>query len=115
MCPRSNGASYACGQEATASLTLLIGGRALTCRFEPTRDIYQRLLGTCFVGELDVNGCLVANGHAVAHTQSSRRYVPQEESAMQQRLGIHAGQFIQSSRWRQEGTRSPTVVSVYVR
>ena len=101
VCQRANGARYACGQEATAALTRLISGRALTCRFEPNRDIYQRLLGTCFLGELDVNGWLVANGHAVAYTRYSRRYVPQEAQAKQQRLGIHAGRFIPPSRWRQ--------------
>ena len=99
-CQRANEASYACGQEATAALTRLIGGRALTCRFAPNRDRYQRLLGTCFLGELDVNGWLVANGHAVAYTEYSRRYVVEEAQAKQQRRGIHAGQFIPPSRWR---------------
>ena len=76
------------------------GGRAITCRFDPNRDLYQRLLGTCFLDELDVNGWLVATGHAVAYTQYSRRYVSQEEYAKQQRLGIHAGRFVPPLRWR---------------
>ena len=99
-CQRANGARYACGQEATAALTQMIGGRAITCRFDPNRDLYQRLLGTCFLGALDVNGWLVATGHAVAYTQYSRRYVSQEEYAKQQRLGIHAGRFVPPWRWR---------------
>ena len=62
-------------------------------------DRCQRLLGICFLGELDVNGWLVANGHAVAYTQYSRRYVAQEASAKQHRRGMHAGWFMKPWDW----------------
>ena len=47
--------SYPCGTVATDALINRIGVSPLTCAGN-TRDRYGRLLATCFLGDLDVNG-----------------------------------------------------------
>ena len=85
--------SYPCGQVATNALIDKIGISPLTCVGD-TRDRYGRLLATCFVDDLDVNGWLVQHGYALAYRQYSTRHVPEEAKAKPPTRGMWSGPFL---------------------
>mgnify|MGYP001284779143 CR=1 FL=1 len=91
-----NGATYQCGQEATAALRALIAGRPVTCVGVPQkngteRDIYGRLLAECRAGDTLINARMVEGGHALAFRRYSVEYVPQEDRARAAGVGLWAG------------------------
>ena len=55
--------SYPCGQVSTPALIDKIGVSRLTCIGE-TRDHYKRVLPTCYLDDLEINGWLVRHGYA---------------------------------------------------
>ena len=95
---------YPCGQAATEALVEKIrASNVVSCYLEPDVDRYGRALGICFSRDgTDLNGWLVANGHAVAYF--SGPYMPHEEVASVKQRGVWAGEFIVPSEWRR-GTR----------
>ena len=102
LCLDADGMCYRCGQIATEVLKERIGDDSMvSCYLEPDRDSYGRALGVCFgLDGTDLNGWLVANGHALAYTYYSSRYVPQEGIATAAQRGIWDGQFVVPSQWR---------------
>ncbi len=48
------GQEWPCGDAAGAALAKLTADLEVLCR-APARDRYRRLLGTCFVGDLNLN------------------------------------------------------------
>ncbi len=95
---------YPCGQVATEALIQKIrASNVVSCYLEPDVDRYGRALGICFSRDgTDLNGWLVANGHAVSYF--SGPYMPHEEVASVKQRGVWAGEFIVPSEWRR-GTR----------
>lgn len=100
LCLNVDGMCYPCGQDATDALKEKIGAdNRVSCYLEPELDRYGRALGVCFSSDgTDLNGWLVANGHAVASFSNS--YMPHEEVASVEQKGVHAGEFIDPSEWR---------------
>ena len=100
FCLNADGMCYPCGQDATEALREKIGAdNRVSCYLEPELDRYGRALGVCFSSDgTDLNGWLVANGHAVAYFSDA--YMPHEEIAIVEQRGIHAGEFIDPSEWR---------------
>jgi endonuclease YncB( thermonuclease family) len=49
----ANGQSYACGEQATEELIVLLGARPVECT-EKCKDRYQRIIATCQVDSTDV-------------------------------------------------------------
>ena len=100
FCLNADGMCYPCGQDATEALKQKIGAdNRVSCYLEPDLDRYGRALGVCFSSDgTDLNGWLVANGHAVA--SFSDAYMPHEEIAIVGQRGIHAGEFLDPSEWR---------------
>ncbi len=100
LCLDVDGLCYPCGQDATDALKEKIGAdNRLSCYLESELDRYGRALGVCFSSDgTDLNGWLVANGHAVAYFSDT--YMPHEEIAIVEQRGIHAGEFIDPSEWR---------------
>lgn len=99
LCLNADGMCYPCGQDATEALKEKIGADNRVSCYLDGRDIYDRALGVCFSSDgTDLNGWLVANGHAVAYF--SNTYMPHEEIANVEQRGIHAGEFIDPSEWR---------------
>ncbi len=94
-----NGQEWACGAEAAEQLARLVTGKQVRCVSMGT-DQYDRVLGRCTVGTLDVNRAMVAGGHAVAFRRYSTDYVSAEESAKANRRGLWAGTFKMPSEYR---------------
>jgi endonuclease YncB( thermonuclease family) len=94
-----DGTPWRCGQAAALALSDLLGQQTVHC-LESGKDRYKRTLAKCFVGQLDVNGWLVAGGWALAYRRYSVEYVPQEDTARESRVGAWAGSFDAPWDWR---------------
>jgi len=90
-CGSGGRTQWNCGKTAARVLTKLVSGRPVSCNSHGT-DKYGRMLGVCFVGNLDVNAEMVRRGHAWAYVKYSSRYVEQEAEARAQRIGIWQGE-----------------------
>lgn len=95
----ANGQSYACGEQATDALIVLLGARPVECT-ERSRDRYQRIVATCHVDSTDIGGWMVEHGWAVAYRKYSSEYVNAEDHARAAKSGIWAGTFETPWDWR---------------
>jgi endonuclease YncB( thermonuclease family) len=99
MCER-RGIQYACGQAARAAMARIIGNGPVTCD-SIRADRYGRDVVRCAAADgRDIAAALVAQGWALAYRQYSMDYVPQEEAARAQGLGLWAGRFDAPWDWR---------------
>lgn len=78
------------GRQATAALRDLVQGQAVSLRIHG-QDDYRRTLGTLQIDGEDLNGRLVAQGHAWAWRDAHGRspYLKQEASARSAGRGLH--------------------------
>jgi len=91
-CIGTDGRSYACGETAARVLTKLVLGKRVICTTYD-RDKYQRLLGICRRGVVNINQYLVAQGWAVAYTRFDRRFVAAQKMAERRGVGLWQGDF----------------------
>ena len=98
-CTDGAGRSYRCGRAATNALASLIGGGSVACRVLD-RDRYGRLIAVCYRNQVDLNGSMVAAGHALAYRQYGTAYVSHENAARARRLGVWQGRFDAPWDWR---------------
>ena len=102
-----DGRRWPCGKAATQAMRRLIGGSKVTCDISG-RDKYRRAIGACFAAGRDLQQQLVRQGLALAYRKYSSRYVPDEEAARAERVGLWSGEFTAPWRWRAERRRTPT-------
>ena len=93
---------YSCGKKATSALKKKIDGKQVVCKVSNKLDRYKRYLGTCFVGEVNLNKWMVRNGYAVAYKRYSDDYIRDEEYAKKNKFGLWSGQFIHPEKWRKQ-------------
>ena len=98
-CLDADGRTWRCGQRAALALQDLIGRRTVTCD-ERDVDRYGRVVSRCFVGNVDVNEWLVAQGLALAYRRNSGDYVAAEDDARAAGRGMWAGSFEPPWEWR---------------
>ena len=103
-CKDGRGTSYRCGQRAALALSDRIERGTVTCRQRDT-DRYGRVVAVCSLGALDLNGWLVANGHAMAYRKYSTDYVGAETRARLDRTGLWSGSFTAPWDWRRQAYR----------
>lgn len=94
ICSKSE-TDYACGRMARDYLKNLIGRQSVSCSGND-RDRYNRLLGTCQAGGVDINKSMVEAGWAVSFGD----YFAEEDVARKDRLGMWAGRFDRPQSWR---------------
>jgi endonuclease YncB( thermonuclease family) len=63
-------------------------------------DRYERIVGRCLVGALDINEWLVSQGLALAYRRYSRDYVATEDEARAAGRGMWAGRIEPPWDWR---------------
>ena len=95
-----NSKEYSCGKEATDALAKKINGKLVVCKVQDKLDRYNRYIGVCFVGELNLNKWMVRNGYAVAYRRYSKDYIKDENYAKKNKLGLWSGNFIYPKKWR---------------
>ncbi len=83
---------YSCGQKSTEALIKKINNKKVTCNISDI-DYFKRLIGECYKRKINLNAWLVSNGHAVAFRKYSKKYVPEEILAKQEKKGIWQGKF----------------------
>ena len=91
-CRTSSGKSWDCGTWASRELRALYQGAQASCD-AVDRDKYDRVVARCHVAGQDLGAELVRRGMAVAFRKYSTIYVPDENRARQQRVGLHSGTF----------------------
>ena len=76
-----------------------IGGSEIKC-IPTTKDRYKRYIATCFKGKTNLNQWMVKNGFAIAYRRYSKKYVPDEVFAKENKLGLWQGKFMEPEKWR---------------
>jgi len=83
---------FACGPIPGIVLVSLIDGNEITCNGDE-RDRYDRLIATCYLGEMNLGAWMVKSGFAVAYLKYSTDYAPEQWSASNFRVGLMATEF----------------------
>ena len=96
--------SYRCGNRASNHLKALIANQQLRCEGD-TIDQYQRLLATCYVGQLNLNRQMVFDGWAVVY-RTSKVYATEQQQARAASRGLWQGAFTEPSEFRQGSARN---------
>lgn len=94
-------ASFACGKQALVFLKQIARGGDLVCEGWE-HDKYDRLLATCYSGDLDLNREMVLKGWAVSFGD----YEAEELIAKREQRGLWAGSFDAPSRWRRQSNEA---------
>ena len=90
---------YYCGEHSKENLEAKVKGSNIKC-ISTTKDRYKRYLAKCFKGEINLNRWMVRNGHAVAYRRYSKEYIPDEDFAKENKLGLWQGKFLDPEKWR---------------
>ena len=105
-CTDADGQSYRCGQRASLALSDRIGRSPVTCHQHDT-DRYGRVVAVCMLGNLDLNGWMVREGHALAYRKYSTAYMAGESVARHEQRGLWAGDFMAPWDWRKDVRNKP--------
>ncbi len=90
---------YYCGKHSKANLEAKVKGSNIKC-ISFAKDRYKRYLAKCFKGKINLNRWMVRNGHAVAYRRYSKEYIPDEDFARENKLGLWQGKFLNPEKWR---------------
>ena len=90
---------YSCGKVSKEKLISKIRGSKIKCIFS-TKDRYKRYIATCYKGKTNLNQWMVRNGYAIAYRRYSKKYVPDEDFAKENKLGLWQGKFMNPEKWR---------------
>jgi endonuclease YncB( thermonuclease family) len=96
-----------CGAEAAKQLSNIVNGKMVNCVAVDT-DEHGRTVARCSAGAIDINRVMVATGYATAYRHYSMDYVPVEERAKANHLGVWSGTFENPREFREdEGLSGP--------
>ena len=90
---------YSCGKVSKEKLINKISGSEIKCIFT-TKDRYKRYIATCYKEKTNLNQWMVRNGYAIAYRRYSEKYVPDEDFAKENKLGLWQGKFMNPEKWR---------------
>ena len=90
---------YSCGRISKEKLTTKINTSEIKC-ISSSKDRYKRYIATCFKGKTNLNQWMVRNGFAIAYRRYSKKYVPDEVFAKENKLGLWQGKFMEPEKWR---------------
>ena len=90
---------YYCGQMSKKKLVQKIGNKPVKCILLG-KDRYKRYLAKCLKGTINLNRWMVRNGYAIAYRKYSKIYIPDENFAKEEKLGLWGGTFIKPEKWR---------------
>jgi endonuclease YncB( thermonuclease family) len=99
ICGKEN-IPWSCYDYAVRALETIIDVAPVTCTLIGEPDYLGRSLGTCTVAGKNVNEALVRVGFAFAKRDETLDYVPAEEAAKAEGLGLWAGEFQPPAEYR---------------
>ncbi len=93
-CLDKNYFEYLCGEASTAFLKKLISNKTVECSYGE-KDIYNRFLGNCKLGEMNINYEMVKNGMAIIYNlkDADEELKNLEAEAKNKKLGVWQGAF----------------------
>ena len=100
-CIDANGNPWMAGEAATEFLKSLTVGKEVSCSSHGN-DRYGRMIGSCEVGDMDINREMVKAGLARAYRQYSERYLYEEHGAMRTKAGMWGGECMAPWDWRKK-------------
>ena len=86
------GVIYPCGVTAKEILIKKIGDNKVECISEG-KDRYKRTLAECFVNDESLSSYLVRNGYAFAYRKYSKKFIPDEDYAKANKIGMWSMNF----------------------
>ncbi|WP_435163881.1 thermonuclease family protein [Candidatus Pelagibacter bacterium nBUS_25] len=86
------GQSNPCGITAKQILVDKIGNNKVICISEG-KDKYKRTLAECFVNDESLSSYLVRSGYAFAYRKYSKKFIPDEDYARINKIGIWGMKF----------------------
>ena len=97
---------YECGKTSRDFLVKLTNKKEAKCIYFE-KDIYNRYLAKCFIGEVSINDEILKNGMAVIYdfSQASEEEIRLEDAAKSQKLGIWQGAFQLPKDYRKKNPR----------
>ena len=81
-----------CGVTAKKILIEKIADNKVECISE-RKDRYKRTLAECFVNDESLSGYLVRSGYAFAYRKYSKKFIPDEDYAKDNKIGMWSMQF----------------------
>ena len=96
-----DGVKILCGLNAKKILVNEIGNNKVTCVREG-KDRYKRVLAECFVNNESLSSYLVRSGYAFAYRKYSKKFIPDEEFAKSNKLGMWSMEFDYPWDWRKK-------------
>lgn len=89
-----------CYEAAIRALQTIASVAEVSCNIIGEPDGYGRVLGVCTSGGVDINEALVRAGFALAKRDETEDYVPAEEAAQEEGIGLWQGEFIHPADYR---------------
>jgi endonuclease YncB( thermonuclease family) len=96
-----NDVKILCGLNAKKILVDKIGNNKVNCVKEG-KDRYKRILAECFVNNESLSSYLVRSGYAFAYRKYSKKFIPDEEFAKSNKLGMWSMEFDYPWDWRKK-------------
>ena len=90
---------YNCGEVSKKKLKDKINKSEIKC-ISSSKDRYKRHIATCFKGQTNLNQWMVRNGYAIAYRRYNKKYIPDEDFAKENKLGLWKGKFMKPEKWR---------------
>ena len=81
-----------CGVTAKEILIVKIGDNKVECISEG-KDRYKRTLAECFVNDESLSSYLVRSGYAFAYRRYSKKFIPDEDYAKDNKIGMWSMKF----------------------
>ena len=81
-----------CGVTAKEILIVKIGDNKVECISEG-KDRYKRTLAECFVNDESLSSYLVRSGYAFAYRRYSKKFIPDEDYAKDNKIGMWSMNF----------------------
>ena len=83
----------ACGVKAKQMLIDKIGNNTIHC-ISDGKDQYKRILAECFVNNESLSSFIVKSGYAFAYRRYSKKFIPYENFAKKNKLGMWSMKFV---------------------
>jgi len=103
--------NWACGADAAAALRKIIDNRSVRC-ISRDRDVYGRVVASCFVDGQDVAAQIVRQGFAIVLENGQNDYAAIEARAKALKVGIWGSKFDIPLEWRRTHPRQPDAVEL---
>jgi endonuclease YncB( thermonuclease family) len=102
-CLDKNYYEYLCGEISTEFLKKLVNGKKVECQYQE-RDIYNRYLGVCKIGTVNINYEMVKNGMSIIYNlkEADGELKRLEAEAKRKKLGVWQGSFQEPKDYRKK-------------